>query len=345
MIGSLLAVALVAAVAGCGSKSQTQPEASKGAQVKLVKVQQVVLRTMVERLELPGTIRAENVANVLASSEGKITQLLAREGDRVEEGEVLAMVSPLVREDIVNSARLLVQSKREALQKNPSDPLLRKELEQAETDYQFALGQYKEVPVTAPISGLVSQRWVDLGDMVVARAKLFEIQSSNRLRVDVPVSELDVRQLRVGQQANIRADACPARTFSGRIQRIHPQVDSATRTALVEVSLQGACPTLRPGMFVRVTFAVRTLENVPAIPSVALLERPGHMSVFVVGGETAKEVTVEPGLEVDGWVEIRSGLEVGDRVVVEGQDQLKNGAPVKVQGQKAVPRSAQEGVR
>jgi len=95
------------------------------------------------------------------------------------------------------------------LAKDQSNVQLQQELEQAKQDYQFALQQYKEIPVTSPINGVVSRCRVDLGDMVPAKAKLFEIQSSEKLVVDVPVSELYIRKLTVGQKAEILADACP----------------------------------------------------------------------------------------------------------------------------------------
>jgi len=328
-----LSAGLLFMLFGCGSKDPAQQGSPKTSPAKLVKVQPVTTRTLVEKLELPGTIQPENVANVLSTAEGRITQLLAREGDPVAADMVLAMLSPLVREDIITSARLLVQNSKEALEKNSGDPKLRQKLEQAEADYRFALQQYKEIPVTAPISGVISQRWVDLGDMVPAKARMFEVQGDDRLRIDVPVSELDIGRLRAGQTASIRADACPEKTFHGRIQRVHPQVDPATRHALVEVHLHDPSPDLRAGMFVRLTFITRTLDNAPAVPATAIIERPRDRIVFTVNGEKAQEIILETGMEADGWVEVHSGIEPGDVVVIEGQEQLISGAPVKIHGQ------------
>ncbi len=316
---------------GCGSKQENSAKV-KRSDAKLVKVQTVQTRKLTEKLQLPGTLRAESVANILSTTEGKISRLLVREGDQVQRNHVVAMLSSLVREDIINSARLLVQAKQEALTKDPDNPELQKELKQAQEDYQFALQQYKKIPVTSPITGVVSQRWVDLGDMVPAKTKLFEIQSSARFRADVPVSELDIRKLKAGQTAEILADACPEKQFQGVIQRIYPQVNSQTRNGIVEIKLKYSCSNLRTGMFVLASFITRVLQDVVAIPVQAVIERPENKACFIVIDGKAKEKAINTGLESDGWIEIITGVSAGDKIVVEGQQQLKTGTAVKIQG-------------
>jgi len=329
----LLIFSMLAANMACESGQNAETKAPPKTPAKLVKVITVVPRTITERLELPGTLQAENVANVLSTAEGKISRLLVREGDAVSKDAVVATISPLIREDIINSARLQVEAKKAALAQQPDDPELQKELQQAEEDYRFAWQQYREAPVTSPISGVISQRWIDVGDMVPAKQKLFEIQSSGRLRVETPVSELDLRKLQMGQSVQIDADACPEKTFRGHISRIHPQIDSKTRNGLVEVRLLDPCVNLRSGMFVRATFVLRQLESAVAIPVEALVERPQAQTCFVVNDEQAHERTLQTGMVERGWVEIRSGLNAGELVVVEGQQQLKDGMSVKIQNE------------
>lgn len=319
----------------CHKKQEASPvsaaqETRPKVEARLVRVIEVKPVRITERLELPGTLQAENVANILSTAEGKISRLFKKEGDRVRQDEVVALISSLVREDIINSARLILEEKRRAWNEAPDDENLKKQYLLAERDYEFAQQQYKEIPVTSPISGVVSQRWVDLGDMVPARARLFEIQSSDRLRVDVPVSELDLGRLSLNMPSSVRADACPGRIFNGRIQRIHPLVDNKTRNGLVEIVLDDICPSLKAGMFVRVTFILRTIDGALAVPAPAIIERPGFKAVFVVNENKAEERAVMTGLETEGLVQILSGLGEGERVVVEGQEQLKTGMPVKV---------------
>lgn len=315
---------------GCDSKEENLAVVKKSA-AKLVKVHRVQTRKLEEKLQVPGTLRAENIANILSTTEGKISELLVREGDQVLANQVVAMLSSLVREDIINSARLLMQAKQEELAKIPDSAPLQNDLAQAQQDYQFARQQYKEILVTSPIAGVVSQRWADLGDMIQAKAKLFEIQSSAKLLADVPVSELDMRKLQIGQTGEIYADACPERRFEGVIQRIYPRVDSQTRNGMVEIQLYDLCPNLKSGMFVRATFVTRTLQDAVAIPAPAVIERPKNKTCFVVKGDKAEEQILMTGLETNGWIQILSGVAVGDQVVIEGQQQLKTGTLVKIQ--------------
>ncbi len=329
---------------GCGSSeqpNQTQQGQAQARPATLVKTQQVQLHDLNEILELPGTLEPENIANVLSTTEGKITRMDVRQGDKITEGQVLAMLSPLLREDIINAARLNLLAKETAAEQNPENNVLIHELVQARSDYEFALRQYREIPVIAPVNGIVSDRWVDMGDMVPARHKMFEIQSNKQLLVKVPVSELDIRKLQIGQNARISSDACPEQTFRGSIQRIYPQVDRQSRNATVEVLLPNPCPQLRSGMFVRTAFTTSTRKDAVAIPVTALLERGNRRLVFVVEDNKALEVLVETGMETDGLVEIISGLQAGQQLVVEGQEQLQTGRQVRIQQERTAEK--QEG--
>lgn len=331
-------IAATAFALSCGSNesgSPVSPQKKESAPGKLVKVYTIDPRRMVEKLELPGTIEPENTANILSTTEGKISELLVREGDKVKQNQVVAYISSLVREDIINSARLLVEAKRKELSGDPDDFQLKKELEQAEKDYQFALQQYKEIPIISPISGVISKRWVDLGDMIPAKTKLFEIQSGERFLVNVAVSELDIRKLlNVGQKAQIKADACPGKIFEGIIQRIYPQIDEKTRNGLAEIKLINPCPNLRAGMFVRTIFITRILENIIAVPIESVIARPQNQTCFIVRDGKAEERVIKTGVEAERWVEILEGLKIGDIVVIEGQEQLKTGTSVRIQKDK-----------
>ncbi len=296
----------------------------------LVKTELVRLHNLTDVLEVPGTIEPESIANVLSSSEGKITQMNAREGDKVKEGQVLAMLSPLLREDIINAARLNLGAKKRSVEQYPDDAVRALELQQARSDYEFALNQYREIPVMAPVNGIIADRRVDMGDMVAARHKLFEIQSNTQLLVIVPVSELDIRKLIIGQSVSISSDACPAQLFQGTIQRIYPRVDRQSRSATVEVLLPDPCPQLRVGMFVRASFITRSVQNALAVPVTALIQRGQQQLVFIVVDQEAVEIPVETGLESKGMIEIVSGLEEGQQLVIEGQEQLQSGRPVRI---------------
>ncbi len=331
---SLLTFIAAFLITGCGSsekEKQQSPSQAQARQATLVKTQEVQLHNLDNILELPGTLEPDNIANVLSTTEGKITHMDARQGDKVSEGQLLAMLSPLLREDIINAARLNLIEKEQAYKQRSDNDSLRREMEQARSDYEFALKQYREIPVIAPVSGIISDRWVDMGDMIPARHKMFEIHSNTQLLVKVPVSELDIRLISVGQQATITSDACPEQVFRGIVQRIYPQVDRQSRNAMVEVLLPNPCPQLRSGMFVRTSFTTRSIKNAVAIPVSSVMERGQQHIVFIIEDQKAREVAVETGLQTDGLIEIVSGLEAGQILVVEGQEQLQTGRQVRTQ--------------
>ncbi len=298
-----------------------------GPKPPLVKTAVAQLGTIRQEIELPGTVRPTTVAGVLSPTEGRISRLLAREGDRVEEGAVLAYVSPLVREDIVNAARVAVESLRAT-----GGQLLA----EAEENLRFALAEYRESPLIAPMTGVVSQRSADIGDMVVPRQKLFEVQSAGSFRIDVTVPELSISGVTRNSVVRLRADAWPGREFSGRVERVHPRLDELTRTGMVEIVPQPPFPELRAGMMVRVSIATAQADSAVIVPVAAVTVTPnGQQVVYVVSGDTARQRQVRTGIESGSRVQLLGGVTAGESVITAGNERLRDGAAVRVQSGKA----------
>jgi RND family efflux transporter MFP subunit len=149
--------------------------------------------------------------------------------------------------------------------------------------------------------------------------------------VRVAVSELDVVELAPGESATLAFDAFPQRSFQGRIRRIFPAADPGTRLVPVEVALDAAgAATARPGFLARVTFALGARPNVRLIPASALVSGTGGQAVFTVESGRAMRRSVQTGLTSQGQIEIVSGLERGDTIVVTGGNTLRDGAQVRV---------------
>jgi membrane fusion protein (multidrug efflux system) len=185
--------------------------------------------------------------------------------------------------------------------------------------------------VRAPASGVVTEKLVEVGAVVGAQTKLFTIAEVSTLVTRVGVSELDFGSLRDGQSARVMLDAYPGQRFEGRIRRIFPSADPATRLVPVEVALTGeAAQAARPGFLARVAFALGTRENVLLVPASAVVGQAGAQQVFVVVDGKAERRTVETGLSSEGRVEIVSGLREGEAVVVTGSNNVRNNADVRV---------------
>lgn len=188
--------------------------------------------------------------------------------------------------------------------------------------------QIEHARVTAPFTGTIVERSVDVGQSVRASDSLFGVASFSPLYADVFLSESESRAVKPGQTSEIRLDAAAA-SIDGRIVRISPVVDDETGTVKVTVEIKSPTAQFRPGAFVRVSINTDTVENAVLIPKSAVLERDGETFVFVTDDETARRVPVEVGYENGSSVEIRSGIGPGDLVVVAGQGALAEGDRVE----------------
>jgi multidrug efflux pump subunit AcrA (membrane-fusion protein) len=279
----------------------------------LVSVAEAKAGTIARKAELPGSVRPDVTANVLAPAEGRITSFNYREGDFVQKNAIIAKISPTIREDILNAARL-------------------KESDAGNLD--FAERQYQEIAVVAPIGGVISMRNAETGDIVIQRQKLVEIQNSANIHVEVPVPEREMPRIKKGMETEIRPDALPGKVFEGKVTRIYPTLDERTRTGTVEVSLpNSASESLKTGMFARVSFILEKSSNAVLVPTDAVvLSEKGETVVFVVNDGKVASQKVKIGIETGGTTQIIEGISSGDTVVRAGNENLKDGAQVRVMG-------------
>ena len=183
--------------------------------------------------------------------------------------------------------------------------------------------------IRAPFGGHITRRTVEVGQRVRALESLFQIGSFSPLFADVFLSETEAQQVRPNQPAVVRLGVDGAIRSNARVTRLSPIVDQATGTVKVTIELQPTNSAFRPGAFVRVDIRTDTHREAVLIPKRALIEEDGENFVYTVAGDTARRTKVSLGFESEGTVEIRSGLNVGQQVVVAGQGALKEGAKVK----------------
>ena len=135
-----------------------------------------------------------------------------------------------------------------------------------------------------------------------------------------------------GLIARVRHHAWDESSFDGRVLRLAPSLDPTTRALRADVEIDNAGGRLRPGMFVEVTMIAERREEVPVVPRTAVTERGGAKAVFVLKGQKVSQREVVLGLGDDDIVEIREGLDPGERIVVKGLETLTDGARVRVSG-------------
>jgi len=190
--------------------------------------------------------------------------------------------------------------------------------------------------ILAPFDGVITARNVEIGTLVsegsgAAARELFRMVQLQNLRFHVPVPEGFVPSIHIGLEATLTFDAHPGKTFAGKVSRTSNAVDVASRTMLVEVRVPNPDGVLLPGMYAQVTFALRQASPALLMPSNALLVRPEGTLAAVVGKDkTVHYKKIQVGRDYGTRIEVISGLEENDQVMVNPTTMIREGEKVEV---------------
>jgi membrane fusion protein (multidrug efflux system) len=207
---------------------------------------------------------------------------------------------------------------------------LRMSVAQSKIRWERAQLSLDHAHVKAPVDGVIAQRLVKIGDRVGQSSKLFEMVNLSRLIAYVHVPGQGMQNLTLGQRAMVTTDFLPGSKFEGRILRISPVVDPSSGTFKVTLELAADDRRLRPGMFVSAHIVTATHARAVLVPKRAVVYDDGMAHVFVVTDSTAKKVRFGIGFDDTDYVEVISGVEKGDMIVIVGQNGLKDQAKVRI---------------
>ena len=331
-----VAVAVIM-TAGCGNTSSKKTETVEVTVADpTVSVAQVFVREVPQEAVYTSTVQAYVKNNIAPQMAGRITKINVEIGDFVKEGQILAEIDKAQ----LLQAQLQLQNQEVELQRLKS---LYEEGGLSQSDYDAIQMQYnvlktqvenliENTTLRSPINGVVAARNYDVGDMYAMSMPIFTVEQIVPVKLLVGVSETDYSKVKKGDSVVVTADAIPGKTFYGKVNRIYPTVDPATRTFTVEVKIDNNYKTLRPGMFVRATVNFGTNNNV-VIPDVAVVKQQGSGERFVYVLNADNTVTYKKvvlGRRMGAEYEVLEGLEDGDRIVIGGQIRLKDGVKVIV---------------
>jgi membrane fusion protein (multidrug efflux system) len=329
----------VLVAAGCDRAAPPAADAAPPPEVEILRVVPEPARRVTTAV---GTL--EPVARVLvaAQEEGVVTAVTVREADRVRAGQVVVELDDRqVRAELTQAEASLeearsrwrrvetlraegVMAEQDVDAARAADRIAEARLEALRTRLSFTR-------IQAPVSGVVTARHVEVGDLASPRAPLLELATGNGLLLRVPVSELEVVRLAEGDRADITVDALPELRLHGRIARIYPAADSMSRQVTVELAIADAPASVRLGFLARAHLVLETIQAGLLVPEDAVLRGAEAASfVWLVRDGVATMRPVEVGLRIDGRALIASGLAAGDEVVVRGMARLRDGAPVAV---------------
>ncbi|MFO7776691.1 MAG: efflux RND transporter periplasmic adaptor subunit [Candidatus Hydrogenedentota bacterium] len=218
-------------------------------------------------------------------------------------------------------------------------------VEEAAAKLEEARTRLEESVLTAPFDGVVTKIFARPGDTAAPRVPLLEMVDMNSLALRFTVPEAQAAAVQQGMPVTARLDALPEKNHSGEVVRVYPELDPEMRTRTVEALLDNP-PELVPNMFARVRVMLREAEAI-VLPAHAILLSPsGEDVVYVIEDGQAQQRPVTLGIDQGERVEIVSGLEAGEQVAVEGNEQLEPGMPVRMEaggGQRGEPPAGQPG--
>jgi RND family efflux transporter MFP subunit len=317
-----------------------------------VQVKPVTRRSISQYLETNGTLEAENEVDIVARTSGPVTEILTEEGRFVKAGQLMARID---EREAANQVAIATVARDEAqlafdrAKRSWEDGLVSREaydtalsqLNSATAQLESDEIQLAYTQIRAPFDALVVTRNIRQAQYVTPGDTLFRISDFTPLLCRVEVPEKDLPRITIGQTAHLRVEAYPGERFAATVARTRPTVDAATGTFTVTLEVDGR-GRLRPGMFASVFLRTETRDDVLVIPRDALVLDSLGDTVFVKNGEAAERREVVLGIRDEDSIEIDSGLEEGDLLIVVGQDGLADGTPVSVLGE-AVPERAAEG--
>jgi RND family efflux transporter MFP subunit len=341
-----LAVIFALTLAACGPDGNSQAaeaEDEKEEAVSSVRAEIPRQDRVSANHRATATLQAISDARVISRATGLVRELHVEEGDRVEEGQVLAMIDDARLRLEVERARTRVSRLEQEYRRHrelnaqqlvSSDEVERLSFELAAQRAELGLAELEleETRIKAPFTGVVSERSIRRGDHVANGDAVFRVTDVSRLEAEVHVPERLLARLAPEQLVEIVSDTAPDRRYTGRINRISPVVDAATGTVKATVVVDSGNGLLRPGAFARVRILYDTRDDALLVPRQALLFQDGEASLFVVEDGVAKRRKVSTGYSEEGWVEITEGLSAGEQVVTLGHATLRDGARVRING-------------
>ena len=286
VFAALIALKLFVPEETGGSNTQQRPRAS----ATTVRVTPVSSGTIEKSIIINGEILARNQVTIFPTVAGRLVQMHRGIGDRVNRGDVVAMIDP----------------------SRPGEV-------------------FRESPVTSTVSGTVLNAPFHVGDTVTTQSGVFIVGDLSSLLVETFIPERFVGSVSQGMRAVLWLEAIPGETFNAQVREVSPVIDPVTRTLRVRLEFTNRDPRIRAGMFATLSLITNRKVNVPVIERISVINTYGSWIVFVVDEENiARRREVTLGIDNEDFLEIISGVELGENVVSAGQNFLSDGDPVRV---------------
>lgn len=320
--------------------------AGKGAGAPVMKVIAVpaMRQSVEETLALVGTIMANEQVEVKSESEGFVETIAFVEGQPVKKGELLVTLDETRLQAALEEAEASLKLSRQTHERL-KELLAARLVSQQEFDQGAARlsadeaavagrrRQLKEARVSAPFGGTVGARQVSPGQLVNRSTTLTWLVDLDPVKVEFNVPERFLSQVQTGQFIEVTVAAWPGKKFRGKVFFVAPFVEPVSRTILVKAEIPNGERLLKPGMFANLDLTLQVRENAVVIPEAALSQVLDGDRALVMVVDGVSKVALRPiqvGMRLPGRVEVRQGLEAGEKVVVEGLQKIAPGMSVEL---------------
>jgi RND family efflux transporter MFP subunit len=329
-----------------------------------------------QQLTVVGNLIGEQTVTVVPKTAGRLEGVYVKLGDRVSRGQRIAKIEDREILEQVKQAEAAYEVGRASIRQREADLkfaetnlnrskelfgrqlLPRQTLDDADARYQAAVAQVElaraqltqsqarldELRITlantiiaSPVNGFVARRTADAGAYVSQNAPVADVVDISLVRLVANIVEKDLRRIEQGELAKVEVDAFPGETFGGRVARVAPVLDPATRTAQIEVEIPNPGHRLKPGMYARVNLTIEQRANALTVPSNALVNVDGKRGVFLAENNAAAFRPVEIGIEEGVRAEVLSGIKDTDRVITTGAGALRDGDRIVLANQGSGP--------
>jgi RND family efflux transporter MFP subunit len=340
--GTLAFTALATlALAGCGvGEAKLDGEALTAATAPLpVQTAPAQIGDLYARYQASANIASDGEAQVPARVDGEVIELLVEEGDAVVQGQILARVdgerlrlrmlqSEAVFRQRSSEYRRQRQLHEQGLVSRAAFESLKFAVDEYSAAHDIDRLNYSYTEIRAPIGGVISARYIRLGQQVSNGDLAFRISDTSRLLATLKLPQRELARFRAGQQASLTVDAYPGIVFDAGIERLSPTIDRQNGSIRATVGIDNRDGKLAPGMFARFELLYEKHAASLAVPAQSIVQEDGETLVYRVADGKAERRVVTVGIVTGDRVQILSGLEAGDQVITSGTGGLKQGTQV-----------------
>jgi RND family efflux transporter MFP subunit len=332
----LVSIVLLSLALGFSSCKKTdKTDAKVQTEIPTVRVQATIEKEVEQTTELTATVQPQIKNSIAPSAPGRIRDILVEVGQQVSKGQ------KLVQMDVANLSNLETQIENVKRTFKRVQELFnvggasQQDLDNAKLQLDVAQTNLKNLTentfLLSPISGIVTARNYDNGDMYSGQMPVLTVMNINPVKLLVYVSESYYSQIKVGMPLDVKFDVFEGQNFKANVSLIYPTINEQTRTLPVEIKLSNNNNKIRPGMFARVILQFGKARRI-VVPDQSIVKQSGSGSrfVFVYNNGKVEYRQIEIGRRLGNEFEIKSGLIAGEKVVVAGQSKLVDGGNAKL---------------